>query len=122
MDFNTLRYNLQQPYLQSNWQVWLQFIFGQQINIETQAEKIVVQKGNAKSIERFAAIALSNDRNIAVLDIKTTADIQIARNRVALRDIAFKLIDQDKYHGLLVFYHSDDNTQLDYRLSIILYQ
>ena len=119
MDFNTLRYNLQQPYLQSNWQVWLQFIFGQQINIETQAEKIVVQKGNAKSIERFAAIALSNDRNIAVLDIKTTADIQIARNRVALRDIAFKLIDQDKYHGLLVFYHSDDNTQLDYRLSFI---
>ena len=94
-------------------------LFGQQISIETQVEKIVVQKGNAKSIERFAAIALSDDKNIAVLDIKTNADIQIARNRVALRDIAFKLIDQDKYHGLLVFYHSDDDTQLDYRLSFI---
>jgi hypothetical protein len=91
MDFNSLRCNLQLPYQQKNWKEWLLQLFGQQINIETQAEKIVVQKGNAKSIERFAAIALSDDKNIAVLDIKTTADIQIARNRVALRDIAFKL-------------------------------
>ncbi|MBK9798528.1 MAG: Eco57I restriction-modification methylase domain-containing protein [Bacteroidetes bacterium] len=119
MDFNSLRYNLQLPYQQKNWKEWLLQLFGQQISIETQAEKIVVQKGNAKSIERFASIALGDDKNIAVLDIKTTADIQIARNRVALRDIAFKLIDQDKYHGLLVFYHSDDDTQLDYRLSFI---
>jgi adenine-specific DNA-methyltransferase len=119
MDFNTLRYNLQQPYLQSNWQQWLQFIFGQQISIETQPEKIVVQKGNAKSIERFASIKLSDDKSIAVLDIKTTKDVQIARNRVALREIVFKLIDQDKYHGLVVFYHSEDISQLDYRLSFI---
>ncbi|WP_313189140.1 Eco57I restriction-modification methylase domain-containing protein [Sphingobacterium sp.] len=119
MDFNSLRYNLQLPYQQKNWMEWLLQLFGQQISIETQTEKIVVQKGNAKSIERFASIALSDGKNIAVLDIKTTADIQIARNRVALRDIAFKLIDQDKYHGLLVFYHSDDDTQLDYRLSFI---
>ena len=119
MDFNSLRYNLQLPYQQKNWKEWLLQLFGQQISLETQAEKIVVQKGNAKSIERFASIALGDDKNIAVLDIKTTVDIQIARNRVALRDIAFKLIDQDKYHGLLVFYHSEDDTQLDYRLSFI---
>ncbi len=119
MDFNTLRYNLQLPYQRNNWKEWLLQLFGQQISIETLAEKIIVQKGNAKSIERFASITLSDDKNIAVLDIKTNADIQIARNRVALRDIAFNLIDQDKYHGLLVFYHSEDDTQLDYRLSFI---
>jgi len=119
MDFNTLRYNLQQPYLQSNWQAWLQFIFGQQVSIDTKAEKILIQKGNAKIIERFASIALSDNRNIAVLDIVTTKDIQIARNRVALRDIVFNLIDQDKYHGLLVFYFSEDKKQADYRFSFI---
>lgn len=119
MDFNSLRYNLQQPYQQKNWKEWLLQLFGQQISIETQAEKIVVQKGNAKTIERFASIALSDDKNIAVLDIKTKANIQIARNRVAIREIAFKLIDQDKYHGLLVFYHSEDEKQPDYRLSFI---
>ena len=47
MDFNSLRYNLQQPYQQKNWKEWLLELFGQQISIETQAEKIVVQKGNA---------------------------------------------------------------------------
>lgn len=119
MDFNTLRNNLQLPYSQNNWKEWLLFIFGQQISIETQTEKIQIQKGNAKSIVRFASIALSDERNIAVLDIKTTKDVQIARNRVALRDIAFNLIDQDKYHGTLVFYHSEDDNQLDYRLSFI---
>ena len=119
MDFNSLRYNLQLPYQQKNWKEWLLQLLGQQISFETQAEKIVVQKGNAKSIERFAAIALSDNRNIAVLDIKTTNDVKIARNRVALRDIVFKLIDQDKYHGLLVFYHSEDETQIDFRLSFI---
>ena len=119
MDFNTVRYNLQQPYLQSNWQEWLHYIFGQQLNIETQPEKIAIQKGNAISINRFASIALSDDKSIAVLDIKTTKDVQIARNRVALREIVFKLIDQHKYHGLIVFYQSDDTSQLDYRLSFI---
>lgn len=131
MDFNTLRYNLQQPYLQKNWKEWLLQLFGQQISIETQPEKIVVQKGNAISIERFASIALSDDKNIAVLSIRVSSEIQIARNRVALRDIVFKLIDQDKYHGLLVFYYNykseyesekgirEEYVQPDYRLSFI---
>ncbi|MFN8114943.1 MAG: TaqI-like C-terminal specificity domain-containing protein [Bacteroidia bacterium] len=119
MDFNTFRDNLQLSYLQSNWQEWLQFLFGQQVSIETKADKIDVIKGNAISIERFASISLSDDKNIAVLDILTPKEVIIARNRVALRDIAFKLIDQDKYHGLLVFYHSEDEKQLDYRLSFI---
>ena len=43
MDFNSLRYNLQLPYQQKNWKEWLLQLFGQQISIETQAEKIVVQ-------------------------------------------------------------------------------
>lgn len=131
MDFNTLRYNLQQPYLQKNWMEWLLQLFGQQISIETQPEKIVVQKGNAISIERFASIALSDDKNIAVLSIRVSSEIQIARNRVALRDIVFKLIDQDKYHGLLVFYYNykseyesekgirEEYVQPDYRMSFI---
>ncbi|WP_312332514.1 Eco57I restriction-modification methylase domain-containing protein [Sphingobacterium sp.] len=119
MDFNILKQNLQQPFLQSNWKDWLLELIGSQYREESKAENIVVQKGNAKSIERFASIALSDDKNIAVLDIVTHAEVQIARNRVALRDIAFKLIDQDKYHGLLVFYHSENPNQQDYRMSFI---
>ena len=119
MNFETLRNTLQQSYNQSHWRGLLGDIFGNQISFETKAEQIFIEKGQAKKIERFASVALSDYKNIAVLDILTSAEVQIARNRVALRDIAFKLIDQDKYHGLLVFYHSEDENQLDYRLSFI---
>ena len=119
MNFESLRNSLQQTYNQSLWRGLLGDIFGNQISFETKAEQIFIEKGQAKKIERFASVALSDYKNIAVLDILTSAEVQIARNRVALRDIAFKLIDQDKYHGLLVFYHSEDENQLDYRLSFI---
>lgn len=44
MDFNSLRYNLQLPYQQKNWKEWLVKLFGQQISIETQAEKNIKSK------------------------------------------------------------------------------
>lgn len=119
MNFESLRKSLQQTYNQSLWRGLLVDIFGNQIRFETKAEQIFIEKGQAKQIERFASITLSDYKNIAVLDILTSAEVQIARNRVALREIVFKLIDQDKYHGLLVFYHSEDENQLDYRLSFI---
>lgn len=119
MNFESLRKSLQQTYNQSLWRGLLVDIFGNQIRFETKAEQIFIEKGQAKQIERFASITLSDYKNIAVLDILTSAEVQIARNRVALREIVFNLIDQDKYHGLLVFYHSEDENQLDYRLSFI---
>lgn len=69
-----------------------------------------IEKGKAKNIQRFASIVLQDNINIAVIEIETKKEIQIARNRVALRDIVFKLIDQDRYHGLLVFYYSEYTT------------
>lgn len=122
MNFETLRQYLRESYSQSKWKELLGEIFVNQITFESKPEKIAIVTGKAKQIERFASIALSDYKNIAVLDILTSSDVQIARNRVALREIAFKIIDQDKYHGLLVFYHSDDISQLDYRMSFISHQ
>jgi hypothetical protein len=110
---------LKQAYNRNNWQQWLQDIFGNQINFEAQPEQITLQKDTAKSIERFASISLADGKNIAVLDILTGKGVQIARNRVALRELVFRLIDHDRYHGLLAFYHSEDLLQLEYRLSFI---
>ncbi|GHT60367.1 hypothetical protein AGMMS50239_09230 [Bacteroidia bacterium] len=111
--------DLKQAYNRSNWQQWLQDIFGRQINFEAQPEQIILQKDTAKSIERFASVSLADGKNIAVLDIMTNKDVQIARNRVALRELVSQLIDHDRYHGLLAFYHSEDLSQSEYRLSFI---
>jgi methylase of polypeptide subunit release factors len=110
---------LKQAYNRNNWLLWLQDIFGRQIAFEAQPEQIILQKDNAKSIERFASILLADGKNIAVLDIVTAKNVQIARNRVALRELVFRLIDHDRYHGILAFYHSEDAAQPEYRFSFI---
>lgn len=119
MDFIEFRNKLRLPYLRSQWQEILYFTFADQLQVEAKAEEIQVQKGNAKRIRRFAALNLLDGRNVAVVDVLVSKDVQIARNRVALRDIVFNLIDQDRYHGLLVFYYSEDKEQVDFRLSFI---
>jgi adenine-specific DNA-methyltransferase len=119
MDFSQLRNSLQQPYTRQAWQEILRFVFSGQINFDSKSEKITIEKGGGKNIERYASITLDDNINIAVVEIETKKEIQIARNRVALRDIVFNLIDQDRYHGLLVLYYSEDDHQQDYRLSFI---
>ena len=57
MDLNTFRYKLQLPYRQETWKEWLGEIFGRQISFESQPEKTLIEKGQAKQIERFASIA-----------------------------------------------------------------
>jgi hypothetical protein len=120
MDIRLLKSQLSQPYQRTQWVELLPAIFGQQIQIDKLAEKIILPGTKAKSIERFASISLIDDKNIAVLDIETNDNIQIERNRVALRDMAYKLIDQDRYHGLLVFYYYNEGKKNDsYRMSFV---
>jgi len=120
MDIRILKSQLSQPYQRSQWIELLPAIFGQQIQIDSRAEKIILSGTKAKSIERFASISLMDDKSIAVLDIQTNENTQIERNRVALRDMAYQLIDQDRYHGLLVFYYNNEGKKNDtYRMSFV---
>jgi len=120
MDIRILKSQLSQPYQRSQWIELLPAIFGQQIQIDSRAEKIILSGTKAKSIERFASISLMDDKSIAVLDIQTNENTQIERNRVALRDMAYQLIDQDRYHGLLVFYYNNEGKKNDtYRRSFV---
>ncbi|MBX3252895.1 MAG: Eco57I restriction-modification methylase domain-containing protein [Chitinophagaceae bacterium] len=120
MDIRTLKSHLSQPYQRNQWMQLLPTIFGQQIQIDSRAEKIALSGSKVKSIERFASISLAGDKNIAVLDIETNESIQIERNRVALRDMVYRLIDQDRYHGLLVFYYNNERKKSStYRMSLV---
>ncbi|MDH6304213.1 adenine-specific DNA-methyltransferase [Parabacteroides sp. PF5-5] len=110
---------LKKAYNRQDWHIWLQDIFGSQVQFETQAEKIEIDKEQLKSIHRFASIKLADGKNLAVLDIETQASVQIARNRIGLNKSLVKLIDHARYHGILAFYHSEDKSQTQYRLSFI---
>jgi len=111
--------DLKQPYDRQNWQTWLGDIFGPQTQIEAQAENVEIDRENIISAQRFASIKLSDGKNLAVLDIEMCAGIQIARNRVGLRELVVKFIDHARYHGILAFYHYGASTGSAYRLSFI---
>jgi hypothetical protein len=120
MDIRLLKSQLSQPYQRNQWTELLPTIFGQQVQIDSRAERIMLPGTKAKSIERFASISLVDNKNIAVLDIETNENILIDRNRVDLRNMAYQLIDQDRYHGLLVFYYNNEGKKSDtYRLSFV---
>jgi Alw26I/Eco31I/Esp3I family type II restriction m6 adenine DNA methyltransferase len=109
--------NLQQAYSRQNWQNWLTEIFGSQIQFETQAENVDIDRDNIKSVQRFASVKLADGKTLAVFDIETLAGVQIYRNRVGLRNLVEKFIDHSRYHGILAFYHND--TPAEYRMSFI---
>ena len=122
--------DLKQPYSRQSWQTWLGDIFGSQMQFEAQAENVEIDRDNIKSIQRFATVKLADGKNLAVLDIETRAGVKIARNRVGLHNLVKKFIDNDRYYGILAFYHCRDaqlcvstpehclSTQ-EYRLSFI---
>lgn len=69
------------------------------------------------SCQQFGILQLDGNRRLALIDTLVSDDKQIARNRVELRNMAAQLIDQDKFHGVLVIYHNSQKPT--YRLSFI---
>ena len=65
-------------------------------------------------------IRLDDGRSLAIFDFEVADNVLIPRNRKDLRNIAANFIDQDKFHGALAFYHSQDKD--DYRLTFIAKQ
>ena len=53
---------LKQEYSRPNWQTWFGDIFGSQVQFETQAEKIEMDKESIKSAERFAVVKLADGK------------------------------------------------------------
>lgn len=66
---------------------------------------------------QIGTIRLDDNRSLALFAIEVADNIDIARNRKGLRNIAIRYIDQDIIHGILVFYYS--KKQIDYRLTFV---
>lgn len=109
------KYILQQPYCFSNWKNILSSMFN---NIEFFAQKHEIGENN-KLLRSGGQLGMVHfeEKNIALFEIEVADNINIAKNRKQLRDIAAYYIDQNIIHGALVWYYS--SKQVDYRLSYI---
>ena len=67
------------------------------------------------SMLQLGRVRLRGGDQLAVLEIRVGGGIQLARNRVGLRNLVARLIDQAEYHGVLALFHSEDSS--DYRFT-----
>ena len=87
------------------------------LKIDYLSKPIQIDADLVKSGGQVGTIRLDDGRSLGLFKFEVADNIQIARNRKGLRDIAIKYVDQDIIHGALVFYYSEN--QADYRLTFV---
>jgi hypothetical protein len=70
------------------------------------------------SAAQIATIPLANHKNVAVIEVQVSGRVDLQRNRVGLRNLVAKLIDQHSAHAVLGFFRGDESNG-DYRLSLV---
>ena len=113
MEKKEIKEILNQKYDRENWKFLAKNIFNNveyfktPISIKTDNEKILdfVQIGNLKLIDQ---------KKVALFELKLIKNLNIYKNKVELRNIVTKFIDQYSNHGVLVVF---DNQGSDYRLT-----
>jgi hypothetical protein len=75
---------------------------------------VPVNVPNAPAPVQLARVRLGDRKQLAVLEIKVGDRIDLLRNRVGLRNLVARFIDQAEYHGVLAVFLSP---QKDYRFT-----
>jgi hypothetical protein len=116
MDRNELQQKLTQPFDSDQWKEVVETVFpgsqfySQERMIDT-SEEIVEQ------IADKGTVRLADGKNIALVELRLKpGSVHLHRNRVKLRSLVAKLIDQERAHGVIAVFEQGGG---DYRLSFI---
>ncbi len=112
-----LKAALRQPYLREHWMQALVQVLPA-VEWFAQAQQIAELPEGVEAIAQLGKVSLAGGRALAVLEVRTGAGIDVPRNRVALRKLVAKYIDQAAYHGVLAVFHAGDAGKPDYRLTL----
>ena len=100
-----------------DFEVWKPILESMFLKIDYLSKPIQIDADLVKNGGQVGVIRLDDGRSLGLFIFEVADNIQIARNRKGLRDIAIKYVDQDIIHGALVFYYSEN--QADYRLTVV---
>lgn len=114
MDKAELREKLRKKFNLEAWKTILGSMFHK---IDYLSVPNTIEEKSVKSGGQIGTIRLDDNRSLALFAIEVADNIDIARNRKGLRNIAIRYIDQDIIHGTLVLYYSTKQT--DYRLTFV---
>ena len=113
----TTRETLKKSYDRTSWQSLLQKLFpGGSLSLLRQPEDLAASHGKVTATRQLGTLTLPGDEEkIALLEITTTDQIQLARNRVSLRNFVASFIDQAQASAVLAVFHQPGSE--DWRLT-----
>lgn len=115
MDKQQLQKLLQKKYSRDEWNSLLSDIFPS-VNLLKEPERIEVNNKNVKSFHQTGLVRLKDGKNLAVFEVILDDGINLLRNRVALRNLTTRYIDEANNHGVLVVY---DQGKENYRFTFV---
>jgi len=110
-----LRQLFQRKYSFEIWHSILSMLFPQ-IDLFASPFEIISSKDEVKKINQLGSVKIQN-ASIGIFEIEVADKIDISRNRVALRNISVKYVDQDIINGAFVFFFNGN--QDIYRFTFI---
>jgi hypothetical protein len=113
MTRDALQSVLQQPYDRPRWLGLMRHVFPT-TEVFATAQPVPTADTGAQSIAHLARVSLDGGKRIAVLEVRVAERIDLLRNRVGLRNLVARFIDQAEFHGVLAIFISADS---DYRFT-----
>ncbi len=108
-----LRDALRAPFDSARWRDLLGEIFSS-VEFDRQPVAHPVPTDRIRACREFGRVKLADGRGLVLLEIEIGDSIDLLRNRVELRNLVARFIDQDRAHGVLAFIRSGE---AEYRLT-----
>jgi hypothetical protein len=113
MNRQQLKQKLTERYSPENWKEILQYIFPN-VALFQIPKDIPVTNDKVESFRQLGNVRLNDGKSLAIFDVQLNQETDIKRNRVELRNLTAKYIDQTTTHGVLAVFTSDLD---DYRFT-----
>jgi type I restriction-modification system DNA methylase subunit len=118
MNAAALQPQLQQPYRRETWQALLpELLPGVEVFVQPHDFPLTSERERtiAKARRQFGTAKLADGKQVAFYEIDVAPKVDLLRNRVALRELVARCIDEVKAHAVLAFFVQPGNKA--YRLT-----
>lgn len=113
MEPEELRQLLNQPYTSENWKRVVEYVFPN-VSLLSKPQDIPFDNAKVESFKQTGNVRMHDGKNLAMFEVHVAENVNIARNRVELRNLVAPMIDQERNHGVLVIY---EQGKADYRFT-----
>ena len=116
LDSDKIQKTLQQPYDRHRWTELLGEVFPNVAIFQTPQNADHLKPPFVDNLLQIGTVRLGDGKNLAVFEVSVSEAVDLARNRVALRSLIARFVDQGTTHGVLCIFNS---TEPQYRFTFV---